>query len=72
MIFGLVVTGLEMVVIGLVLITLISVEVLLGFRVLKLGRKRIVYHRWVGIAILVVGVVHGILGLVFGLGLRIG
>ncbi len=72
MVFGMVVTPLVLLVLGSLLLLLIGAEVLLGFRVLKIGRKRIKIHRWVGISILAVGVVHGFLGFVFALGWRIG
>ena len=71
MILGLAVTGPMMVVIGVVLLVLTVFQVLVGLRRIKLGRSRMGIHKWTGVAILVLGVVHGLMGVAFGLGLTI-
>jgi len=71
MILGLAVTGPMMVVFGFVLLVLTAFQVLVGMRKINLGRKRMVIHKWTGLAILVLGLVHGLMGVAFGLGLTI-
>ena len=71
MILGMEVTVRTMMVGGLVVLTLLLFQVLTGLRVIKMGRKKRVVHKWTGIAVLCLAAVHGFLGVVFGLGLKI-
>jgi hypothetical protein len=71
MVLGLAITGPMMVVVGLTLLVLTTFQVLVGLRKIKLGRKRLVIHKWTGLTILAIAAVHGLMGLAFGLGLTI-
>ena len=53
--------------VGIWLLTLF--QVLVGLRVFKLGRRHRTVHKWVGLAILGLGPVHGLLAWSFFLGL---
>lgn len=72
MILGFEVTVRTMMLGGTLLLALVLFQVLAGVRIIKLGRKNRVVHKWVGIGILGVAVLHGLLGVVLGFGLRIG
>jgi hypothetical protein len=72
MIFGLEVSVRTMMLGGVLLFALLLFQVLAGLRIIKLGRKNRVVHKWMGIAILGVAVLHAFLGFVLGFGLRIG
>lgn len=65
MIFGIPVTPTWMIIGGVTLFLLTAVEVLIGMRKIKLGRKTFVYHRYIAFTILGGAVVHGTLGLLF-------
>jgi len=71
MILGMPVTLPTMMLGGVLLFALVLFQVLLGFRVIKLGRKHRPVHKWTAVAILVVAALHGFLGSVLGLGLKI-
>jgi len=71
MILGVAITVEAMMIGGVALFTLVLFQVLVGLRVIKLGRRHRAVHKWNGIAILGVATVHGILGLTYGLGLTI-
>jgi len=65
MIFGMAVTSLVMLLVGLLLLCLIVFQVLIGERKIKLGRRTFVYHKYVAHTILAVAVVHGLLGILY-------
>jgi hypothetical protein len=71
MILGFVITGPMIVVFGLVLLLLIFFEVAVGLRWIKLGRNRLKIHKWVGVGVLGLAVLHGLAGASFALGWRI-
>lgn len=71
MIFGWAVTVEAMMIVGVILFAMVLFEVLLGLRVIKLGRKQILVHKWTGLSILAVAAIHGVLGMVYGLSLVI-
>lgn len=48
---------------GAILLTLTLWQLATGLRWLKLGRKHYAIHRWTGIALFALGVLHGINGL---------
>jgi hypothetical protein len=68
MILGFVVTGPLVVAMGLTLLLMTVFQVLVGLRKIKLGRNRLVIHKWTGFAILGIAAVHGLLGATFALG----
>jgi len=72
MILGMPVTGMMMMVGGAVLLVLTLFQVLAGMRVIKLGKKHRVVHRWSAFAILGLGAIHGLLGVVYVTGVRLG
>jgi hypothetical protein len=72
MILGLPITGTMMLLGGVALFVLTLFEVLLGLRVIKLGRKHRVVHRWTAFAILGVAAVHGLLGVLYVTGFKLG
>ncbi len=65
MVLGMPVTGTIMLTIGVILLALTIFEVLLGLRVVKLGKKHRVVHRWTAFAILGLAAVHGLLGVLY-------
>ena len=71
MIFGMAVTSLVMLVVGLSLLCLIVFQVLIGERKIKLGPRTFVYHRYVAYTILAVAVVHGLLGVLYVTGWQV-
>jgi len=71
MILGIPVTGTAMLAGGFVLFVLTLFQVLMGMRVIKLGKRHRVAHRWTAFAILGLAAVHGLLGFVFVTGVRI-
>ena len=72
MILGMSVTGPMMLIGGVTLLALTLFQVLLGLRVFKLGKRHRIVHRWAAFAILGVAAVHGLLGVLFVTGTRIG
>jgi hypothetical protein len=72
MILGLTITGPMVVVGGSTLFALVLFQVLLGLRVIKLGAKHRVVHRWTAFTILAVAAVHGSIAALFALGGRLG
>jgi hypothetical protein len=72
MILGIAVTGTVMLVGGALMFALVLFEVLLGLRVIKLGKRHRMVHRWTAYAILGVGAVHGLLGVLFVTGAVLG
>ena len=72
MILGLAVTGTMMLMGGAMLFALAAFEVLLGMRVIKLGKKHRIVHRWTAFTILGVAAIHGVLGVLFVTGARLG
>jgi hypothetical protein len=59
------VTGPMMLAGGAVLFLLTLFQVLLGMRVIKLGKQHRIVHRWAAFAILGVAAVHGVLGVLY-------
>jgi len=45
---------------GILLWFLILFQVLMGFRVIKLGKRHRVVHKWTAVVILILGPVHGL------------
>jgi hypothetical protein len=72
MILGMPVTGMMMLVGGAVLLVLTLFQVLAGLRVIKLGKKHRIVHRWTAFAILGLAAIHGLLGVVYVTGVRLG
>jgi len=72
MIFGIPVTGTMMLSGGAILFALTLFQVLLGMRVIKLGKRHRIVHRWAAFAILGIAAVHGLLGVLFVTGTRLG
>jgi len=71
MILGIPVTGPEIVTLGVLLWLVTLFQVLVGLRWIKLGRRQYKIHKWVGISILGLAVLHGMAGAAFALGLHI-
>jgi hypothetical protein len=71
MIFGFEVTLRIMVLGGAILLTLLLFQVLAGLRIITLGRKNRTVHKWTGIAVLGIAVLHGFLGVVLTFGLKV-
>ena len=65
MIFGIPVTPIWLLVMGLALLAMLVFQILVGMRKIKFGRKTFVYHRWVAFTILGIALVHGFLGMLF-------
>jgi hypothetical protein len=57
---------------GSTLLVLTVAVVLIGMRKIKLGRKTLVYHKWVGLTVLGLGIVHGFSAVLYVTGLRVG
>lgn len=59
---------------GLLIWLLVAFQVLLGLRVVKVGRSQWKVHKWIGLAIVVLALFHGVAASVFFLGfpLRLG
>jgi len=57
---------------GATIFTLLLFQVLLGLRVINLGKNHRVVHRWVAFTILGIAAVHGLAGFLFATGARIG
>jgi cytochrome b561 len=72
MILGLPVTGTVMLLGGATLFLLTLFQVLLGMRVIKLGKRHRIVHRWTAYAIMALAAIHGLLGVVYVTGARIG
>ena len=58
----------DVLVLGLTLFVLTVFQVLVGLRKIKLGRNRMMIHKWTGFAILAIAAVHGLMGATFALG----
>jgi hypothetical protein len=71
MVFGFTVTPPLVITGGVILLVLTVLEVLIGLRKIKFGRKTFVYHRYIGLAILGIGAVHGLSGVVMLMGWRL-
>jgi hypothetical protein len=71
MIFGLAITPAWMIGLGVILLVLTVIQILIGLRKIKLGRKTFVYHRYIAFAILGIGAVHGLSGMVMLMGWRL-
>ena len=71
MVFGIPITGTMMAVGGATLFVLLSSQIAIGLRWIKLGRKHAKYHRYLGITLWVVALVHGALGVLFVTGLQL-
>lgn len=65
MVFGQPITPLIMLVGGLTVYSLITFQVLVGLRKIKLGRQHFVYHKYVAFTILGVAAIHGMAGILF-------
>lgn len=72
MLFGIEIHPYFLLATGSTLLTLTVVQVLIGLRKLKLGRKSFVYHKWIGLTILTLGIVHGSSAVLYVTGLRVG
>jgi cytochrome b561 len=72
MILGMPITGVMMMVGGAVIFSLVLFQVLLGLRVIKLGKRHRIVHRWVALTILGIAAVHGLFGVLYATGLRLG
>lgn len=57
---------------GLTLFVLVALQLLVGLRWIKLGRHWVKYHRWIGYALLVIAALHGVAGILFVTGWRVG
>ncbi len=57
---------------GLVTFTLVLFQVLAGLRIIKLGKRHRVVHKWTAMAILALAEVHGLIGVVYVLGVPLG
>jgi len=71
MIFGIPVSATVVLVGGVTIFILAVLQTLIGQRVIKLGKRHRVVHRWTAYVILGIAAVHGLMGLSFALGLRI-
>jgi hypothetical protein len=71
MIFGLAITPAWMITGGVTLLVLTVLEVLIGLRKIKFGRKTFVYHRYIAFAILGIAAVHGLSGVLLLMGWRV-
>jgi hypothetical protein len=71
MVFGMSITPLVMVVLGIALFVLLMFQVAVGMRWINLGRKRLTYHKYVAWTLVGVAAVHGLLGILFAYGLRL-
>ena len=72
MIFGIPVSGTFMIVDGIAMFSIVLFQVLLGLRVINLGKRHRIVHRWTAYVILGVAVLHGLLGVMFVTGFTIG
>jgi heme A synthase len=72
MVLGLPVTGTMMLVGGALLFTLVLFQVLLGMRVIKLGKRHRIVHRRTAYAIMALAAVHGLLAVAYVTGARLG
>ncbi len=71
MFFGLTISLGSLMVIGVLLFALLVVQVLIGLRVIKLGKVHRLWHRRLAFAILAVAAVHGLAAMAFYFGWRI-
>jgi hypothetical protein len=71
MFFGLTVTLQMLLVLGVLLFILLLVQVLIGLRVIKLGKAHRVWHRRLAFAILAFAALHGVAGMALYFGWRI-
>ena len=71
MFFGLTVTLEMLLVLGVLLFAVLVVQVLIGLRVIKIGKSHRVWHRRLAFTILALGAIHGLAGIVLYFGWRI-
>jgi hypothetical protein len=71
MILGMPITPALMIAGGATLFVLLVVQVIIGMRWIKLGRKTFTYHRYVAFGILAIAAVHGLLGFLFVTGAKL-
>jgi hypothetical protein len=73
MLFGMSITPQLMVFGGAFLFLLLALQVLVGLRIIRIGKPKthMRSHRLLGYALLAVALVHGFLGIMYGLGLTI-
>ncbi len=71
MFFGLTVSLGTLVVLGLLTYAVLVAQMLVGLRIIKLGRSHRVWHRRLAFAILGLATVHGLAGIAFYFGWRI-
>jgi hypothetical protein len=69
--FGLTVTLEMLLVLGVLLFALLILQVLIGVRVIKLGKSHRVWHRRVAFTIVVLAALHGLGGMALYFGWRI-
>lgn len=72
MIFGIPVTAQMVLFGGVTMFLLLSFQVLVGLRIIKLGKKHFLIHKWTAFALLALAAVHGSAGFLFATGTRIG
>lgn len=73
MVFGIVISPVAIIAGGVFLLALTLFQILVGMRKVKFqGRTHQKVHRWGAWALLGVGLVHGVMGIVYALGLTIG
>ncbi|NTU71503.1 MAG: hypothetical protein HGB10_06755 [Coriobacteriia bacterium] len=72
MILGMPVTAITLAIGGGALFAVVLFQVLLGARVIKLGKRHRVVHKWAAYLILALASIHGLLGVLFVTGARIG
>ena len=71
MFFGLTVTLGMLLALGVLLFALLSIQVLIGLRVIKLGKSHRVWHRRLAFTILALAALHGLAGMALYFGWRI-
>ena len=71
MLFGQTISLSTLVVLGLLTYTVLAVEILIGLRIIKLGRSHRVWHRRLAFAVLGLATLHGFAGMAFYFGWRI-
>jgi hypothetical protein len=69
--FGLTVSLGTLVVLGLLTYTVLALQLLVGLRIIKLGKRHRVWHRRLAFTILALATIHGLAGIAFYFGWRI-
>jgi hypothetical protein len=69
--FGLTVPLGALVVLGLLTYAVLTVQVLVGLRIIKLGKRHRVWHRRLAFTILGLATLHGLAGIAFYFGWRV-